>query len=272
MPSRLTTTPDTGWRQPPPGPPASLNGDRPPGAIKARLGRYLTAVFEGSEDENKRVILDTVAAGPPRPRLLDLGCFNGAFTADLGQAAHAEELVGVEWLPQYAEQARSRGVHVIESDVDEPLPFDDDAFDLIHANQLIEHLRNTDNFLREVARVCAPGGRVLLSTNNMAAWHNIASLVLGYQPFPNHVSDEVHVGNPLDPRRGRRHADVGQTHVRVFTVQALVELAGVHGLRHVDTHMNGYYPLVPGAARRAVRLDPRHAAFMVVELEPTGAG
>jgi SAM-dependent methyltransferase len=230
------------------------------------LSGALAAVFEASEDENRRVILELVASGPRRELLLDLGCFNGAFTVDLGRAARATSLVGIEWLGEHAASARARGVQVIERDLNEPLPFADGSFDLVHANQVIEHLRSTDQFLREVGRVCAPTGRIVLSTNNLASWHNVGALALGLQPFPAHVSDEVHVGNPLDPRGGSRHADIGQTHLRVFTTRALRELAAVHGLRVTATRLNGYYPLPPAAARRAARLDPMHAAFIVLEL------
>jgi SAM-dependent methyltransferase len=198
--------------------------------------------------------------------VLDLGCFNGAFTAELAAAARASRVVGVEWLPHHAAAARERGIAVFEADLNESLPFDDHSFDLIHANQLIEHLRGTDGFLREVSRVCAPGGRIVLATNNLASWHNVGALALGMQPLPNHVSDEVHVGNPLDPRRGLHHADIGQTHLRVFTIRALRELAAAHGLRVTRTRMNGYYPLPPRAARVMARFDPVHAAFMVLEL------
>ncbi len=260
--------PRSDWRQPTPGaPPPELNGDRPRGP-RAAVSRYLSSVFETSEDECKLAILRAVTADPPRRRVLDLGCFNGAFTADLAKAARASDVVGVEWLAQHADAARARGIEVAETDLNDPLPFPDDAFDLVHANQVIEHVRGTDNFLREVARVCAPGGRVLLATNNMSSWHNVASLALGFQPFPNHVSDEFHVGNPLDPRRGLMHADIGQTHVRVFTTRALQELAAVHGLRTTETYVSGYYPLRRRLARAAVRVDARHAAFMIVALKP----
>ena len=247
------------WRQPAVITPAPLG-------VRGRLSAALGGVFEASEDENRRVILDVVARGPARRRLLDLGCYNGVFTSDLAAAARAEQVVGVEWLAEHARAARARGVQVIESDLNDALPLPDASFELVHANQVIEHLRSTDSFLRELRRVCTPGGRVILSTNNLASWHNIGSLALGLQPLPAHVSDEVHVGNPLDPRRGRRHADVGQTHLRVFTTRALRELAAVHGLRVTDARANGYYPLPPRAARLVARLDRRHAAFIVLEL------
>jgi methionine biosynthesis protein MetW len=263
-------TPVADWRQPPPLP--ALNGSAPSVASAAggRLSRSLASVFEASEDENRRVILELIVRGPARDRVLDLGCFNGAFTAELGRAARAESLVGVEWLDQHASIARARGIEVVEADVNEPLPFEDRSFDLVHANQLIEHLRSTDSFLREVGRIVAPGGRIVISTNNLASWHNVGALILGMQPMPTHVSDEVHVGNPLDPRRGRRHADIGQTHLRVFTTRALRELAAVHGLRVSASRPNGYYPLPPALARVAVRVDPLHAAFTVLELARTG--
>ena len=258
------------WRQPPPTPVGDPALDPATNSWRSRVGGFLSQVFEASEDENKLVILRAVAAGPPRCRVLDLGCFNGAFSSDLGRAARAEQVSGVEWLPEHAEQAEREGIQVRIADLNDPLPYPDGSFDLVHANQVIEHLRDTDAFLREVQRVCAPEGAAIISTNNMAAWHNIGSLALGFQPFPNHVSDEVHVGNPLDPRRGLGHADAGQTHQRIFTTRALTELAAFHGLAVTAVHMNGYYPLPPRLADKAVRIDGRHAAFMVVELAPAG--
>lgn len=269
----LASSADTSaWRQPPPQPAGRSDHATGGNGVKRALRRYLGRVFEASEDENHRVILQMAAAGPARSRLLDLGCYNGAFTADLGRVARAEHLTGVEWLLEHAAQAQARGIRVVQTDLNAPLPFEDGAFDLVHANQVIEHLRSTDSFMREVARVCAPGGCVVLSTNNLASWHNVVSLALGFQPLPSHVSDEVHVGNPLDPRRGLRHADAGQTHLRVFTARALIELAAAHGLRTTATQMNGYYPFSPRLARHAVHWDPRHAAFTVVELAHAGVG
>jgi SAM-dependent methyltransferase len=261
-----TNTPVAEWRQPRPLPALDATARVGHGTLRARLAGRLANVFEASEDENRRVILDLLANGPQRERLLDLGCFNGAFTFELGRAARARSLVGVEWLQIHADAARARGIEVIEADLNEPLPFPDQSFDLVHSNQLIEHLRGTDGFIRELARLCAPGGRIIISTNNLASWHNVGALMLGFQPLPAHVSDEVHVGNPLDPRAGTYHADAGQTHLRVFTTRALRELAAAHGLQVTAARLNGYYPLPPSLARRAARIDPLHAAFIVLEL------
>lgn len=250
------------WRQPPPEP---YNGRA---VSRARVTRTLTEVFEGSEDANKQQILDLVAGGGPYRTILDLGCYNGAFTRAIARAARAEEVHGVELLPEHAAAARERGVTVLEADASRPLPYDSGSFDLVHSNQMIEHLRETDGFLRECRRLVAPEGRVVISTNNFSSWHNVVALAMGWQPFPCHVSDEIHVGNPADPRRGMLHADAGQTHARIFTGRSLSELAAHHGLATVQLAVNGYYPFPPRLARRLAAIDPRHAAYLVAVFKP----
>jgi SAM-dependent methyltransferase len=230
---------------------------------------YLGRVFTASEEENRQAILDAVAERGPFRRVLDLGCYDGEFTERLGQAARAEHIAGIELLDEHAERARARGIEVTLGNLEAPLPLPDAAFDLVHANQVIEHLKHTDGFLREARRLCAPGGMVVVSTNNLSSWHNVATLVAGWQPMPNHVSDEVHVGNPMNLRAGERHADAGQTHLRIFTGRALAELAEHHGLEVLELRTSGYYPFPPRMARMLCRMDNRHAAFLIGLFKPS---
>jgi SAM-dependent methyltransferase len=224
---------------------------------------YLVRVFRATEDENRRAIL-SVLQGVGGKRLADLGCGDGAFTVEIGKASAVNELNGIELVPCFAEQAVGRGVRVAQSDLEEPFPFPDSHFDVVHSNQVIEHMRDTDHFMRESRRVLAPGGTLVCSTNNLASWHNIASLVLGWQPLPAHVSDEILLGNPIDPYRGHTFDAPGQTHRRLFTARGLAELAEYHGLRVREVKGVGYYPLPPRLARVATRLDGRHGAFLVL--------
>ena len=230
---------------------------------------YLERVFRATEEENRRVILDTLPARPGAA-LLDLGTHDGEFTERVAQRLGAQRVVEVELIAEHAARARRRGIEVVEADLDEGLPFEDAEFDAVHANQVIEHVRRTDVFLREVRRVLRPGGLASISTNNLSSWHNVVSLALGFQPPPIHVSDEVIVGNPLNPADGASHADAGQTHLRLFTGRALVELCAHHRLERVRLRPAGYYPLPPTFARPATRIDPRHAAFLVGLFQPTG--
>ena len=218
-------------------------------------------IFRTAEEENRRAIL---AACRPRPgaRLLDLGCGDGEFTMRVAKRVGAGEVHGVELFPDIAAMARERGVTVTETSLGERLPYDDASFDAIHSNQVIEHLPFTDHFLKEIRRLLRPDGYAVVSTNNLASWHNVVSLVLGWQPTPVHVSDEVHIGNPANFIEGVPGAH-GQNHLRVFTGRALAGLAEFHGLRVELSRTAGYYPLMERGSRVMNRLDPLHGAFLV---------
>ena len=228
---------------------------------------YLSRVFHASEEANRRAILRSL---PVRRggSLLDLGTHRGDFTTRLADRVTAEWVAGVELIERHAAVARSRGIDVVVADLDEGIPFPSESFDLVSANQVIEHVRRTDVLLREIRRVLKPDGVACISTNNLSSWHNVVSLGLGMQPMPMHVSDEIIVGNPLNPEHRWGHRDLGRTHLRLFTARALAELATYHGLAMEHISAVGYYPLPPLLARAATRVDPVHGAFLVGLFRP----
>ncbi|HXU33593.1 MAG TPA: class I SAM-dependent methyltransferase [Thermoanaerobaculia bacterium] len=228
---------------------------------------FLYRVFRETEQLNKRAILDQL---DPRPggSLLDCGCGDGEFTAELGARAQVAEMHGIEAVEDRVRTAEGRGIRVAQADLNRRFPYDDGVFDIVHANQLIEHLQSTDGFLREIRRVVKPTGRVVLSTNNLASWHNVISLMLGMQPPPCHVSSEVVIGNRLDPLRGTLFANREDSHLRIFSFRALAELCEFHGFRTVDERTAGYYPLPGTLARLATKIDRRHGAFLIIKLAP----
>lgn len=223
---------------------------------------YLSRILEASERENCRKIISALPSGCGG-KLLDLGCHNGEFSCEIAAQIGTEDIHGVEFLEQHANAARSRGIDVVEADLNEKLPYQDDSFDFVHANQVIEHLHSTDTFTSEIARVLKPSGIGIISTNNFSSWHNILSLTLGLQPMPAHVSDKVIVGNPLNPEDGIPHVDKGRVHLRIFTARALKGICSANGLPVESVLVSGYYPLPPRLARIACRIDPLHSAFLI---------
>jgi SAM-dependent methyltransferase len=231
-----------------------------------RVG-YLNRVFQASEEANRKAILRALPAGRGGS-LLDLGTHRGDFALRVARRLGSESAAGVELIDRHAAVARSRGIDVVVADLDEGVPFASESFDVVHANQVLEHIRRTDLLLREIRRVLRPDGFACISTNNLSSWHNVLSLGLGMQPMPMHVSDEIIVGNPLNPQNRWGHRDHGRTHLRLFTSRALTELAGYHGLALDRLQTVGYYPLPPLVARAAARFDPLHGAFLVGIFRP----
>jgi SAM-dependent methyltransferase len=221
--------------------------------------------FSNAMDANLANIVALLEHAPSHA-LLDLGCDDGARTLELARAVATRDLHGVEVVEERAALARERGIKVSSVDLNKPLPYAAESFDVVVSNQVIEHLADTDTFVADTARVLRPGGYTIVSTENLASWHNIAALVVGWQPFSltNVTSTRMGLGNPLAVHR---HSDWrGEwretwQHRRVFAYRGLTELLEAHGLEVEQVLGAGYYPL----PRRLARLDPRHAAFLAVK-------
>lgn len=230
------------------------------------LKDWLKILQYSTDLENRRVILRLIESNKSEPvRLLDLGCGDGSFTLELGREIGTTQLYGVEIEDEYIQQCEAKGIKAYYGDLNEPLPLDSDSFDIVVANQVLEHLHRTDLFIREVHRVLRRGGYAVISTPNLAAWHNVFFLLWGWQPLVVMISDEVNVGNPLH-RHGMK-AVVGKypTHRRIATPNALKELFQYHGFEVEKIVCVGYYPFPVNIARVFSRLDPRHAVYLTVK-------
>lgn len=89
--------------------------------------------------------------------MLEVGCGDGAVLSAMRRYAPAARLVGAEISQTAAELARGRPeiaeVHTFKAG--EPLPFADDAFPLVFATHVLEHVDDPRGSLRELARVSA---------------------------------------------------------------------------------------------------------------------
>ena len=230
--------------------------------LKAAFGRWAEDMFDRAMALNLENVERVMRGVPPGGRLLDLGCDDGRRTLRFAKAAGALEVHGVELAGEAADAARRRGIAVAEADLNEPLPFADAMFDAVVSNQVIEHLSDTDAFVSEVARVIRPGGVAVTSTENLASWHNIGALALGWQPFSlsNVTSTRAGLGNPLAIHRDEDARPSSWQHMKVFSYRGLRELFESHGLTVRAAVGAGYYPLPAAVAR----LEPRHAAFLTL--------
>jgi SAM-dependent methyltransferase len=245
---------------------------------RTRLGRsirrYLLSLWTDAEDAYRGRILELVASAKPTS-LLDLGCHDGEWTAQLVGASggSVERAAGVEVVEEARQEAERRGIEAVAADLNHKLPFADKTFDLVHANQVIEHVVDLDLFVAEIGRVLRPGGRAIVCTENLASWHNVAALVLGYMPFSlTNISSRGAIGNPFNlASTPAAELEASWFHTRVLTAVGLEHLFRVHDLDVVERFASGYHPLPPRLARVAARRDARHAAFIGVVAEKAAA-
>ncbi len=112
----------------------------------------------------------------PGLAVLDVGCGPATITADLAVRVAPGRVTAVELtdeaLDLAREEVRRRGLDTIDfavADVHD-LPFPDDTFDIVHAHQVLQHVGDPVRALREMRRVCKPGGIVAARDSDYAAF------------------------------------------------------------------------------------------------------
>jgi len=99
--------------------------------------------------------------------LLDVAC--GAAHAAEVAAPHVRQVVGIDLTPALlaigAERLRDAGVTnvLLQEGHAAALPFVDASFDLVFCRTALHHFPQPETCVAEMARVCRPGGRVVLS-------------------------------------------------------------------------------------------------------------
>jgi ubiquinone/menaquinone biosynthesis C-methylase UbiE len=97
----------------------------------------------------------------PRYRVLDVGCGPGGFLEYLS-ARTAIDPVGVDLYPEALAYGRRRGLRALCVADAARLPFRDERFDLVVAQDVVEHVADDVALLEGLARVCEPGGLALV--------------------------------------------------------------------------------------------------------------
>ena len=165
-------------------------------------------------------LLAHVSAGD---RVLDLGCGDGAFAAELVHAGCA--VVAVDVAEEALRRARARVPGLDARRVAEagPLPLDEDAVDVVWAGEVLEHVADVVGLLAEVRRVLRWGGTLLVTT----PFHGrvaLAALALG--------------------GRVEEHFDPRADHLRFFTERSLRGVLHDAGFAEVDVRAAGGLPLL----------------------------
>ena len=169
-------------------------------------------------------LLPQAQPGHPPLSILDLGCGNGSLTQQLAQVGYSmtgveESASGIELARQYAPDCNFIQANIYE------LPNEDleQAFDVVIAAEVIEHLLYPRELIRTVKKCLKPGGHLVVTTPYHGYWKNLALALLG---------------------KGDRHFnplwDGG--HVKFFSVNTLTQLLEEEGLTNLRFKFSGRVP------------------------------
>ena len=178
-----------------------------PKYVVASDRRYPSKLSDQLSSHSK--ILARVAPGGA---VLDVGAGSGVLGAAL--KARGAWVTGIDLVrPPSAEAVYDR---FIEQDIDEGMILPaEPRFDVAIFGDVLEHVRKPRPLLEAARTRLKPGGRIIVSTGNIALWYYRLSLLFGrFQYTPRGILDE--------------------THVRLYTLdtlRALVESAGLRVTR-----------------------------------------
>ncbi|RAH69053.1 class I SAM-dependent methyltransferase [Aspergillus aculeatinus CBS 121060] len=111
-------------------------------------------------------------------KILDIGCGPGSITIDLARHHPTAQVTGLDSfadpLPTARRLAAAEGLANVTFDVGDihALDFPDNTFDLVHVHQVLQHIADPVQALREMRRVAKPnGGIVAARESSIHTWH-----------------------------------------------------------------------------------------------------
>lgn len=242
------------------------------------FNNYYQKIWKSAYEQNDQNILSLLEYNP-LASVLDVGCGDGKKTIKFKKKIGSKNIVGVDGVKKRLIAAKKHGVDkVFCVELESKWPIENNSFDVIISNQVIEHLADTDHFIKEVKRILKPNGYVVVSTENLASWHNIFALVLGFQDFSHHTIMKCHIGNPFSPHFNEKTLtwskkdnsgvdDTAYPHLKVPTYYSLIKAFEAYDFKFVRGESSGYYPLFGFLSKFISRIDPFHSHFITTKFK-----
>lgn len=204
---------------------------------------------------------------------LDCGASEGAWQEQL---AHTIQLpstryYGVEWSPRCVAEAQTKGLNVVQGDLNKPLPYPDQMFRCVFGLSVLEHLLYPCAYLRECYRTLESGGKLVILTPNISTYFTAALILAGKMPSSGPHPDSNFLLESEELYRVRTHNGVLDTeaeapehrHLVVFSYRVLEKYLQQLGFRQVQGHGFGVYPFPNFLQPLLEKIDPWHCHQMV---------
>jgi SAM-dependent methyltransferase len=205
-------------------------------AGRGGAGPLVRAAWALVERRRARPLLDLIGPGPRA--VLDIGCGDGRLLRALRSLGGPRlELVGVEpGIPTDALTRAARGGIEIRSEHYEALDLGRDRFDLVVAQQVIEHVWDPGAVLAKVAAELAPGGHAVFDTPDLGGvdrriFTGRSRAAWGGYHFPRHLTlFTPETLGALAARQGLEVVAVERLLSPVFWIMSLHNCAVMAGL------------------------------------------
>lgn len=227
--------------------------------------------FLGREISNQ--IEETVDMVLPRGKnltFLDCGCGDGSKTMLRAREIGTKNVFGVEVIPDLILKAKNmKRVEVYNFDLNFKWKIKSNSVDIITATETVEHLINLDNFFLESARVLRKKGKIIISTENLASYHNILALLGGNQPYTGPYLSRIY---PMGHKSDAFYFSSGFgrmmfPHLNVMTGKSLEILVKKFGFTLIRSFGIGFYPFPKIISRLFSKIDKFHSTYYLILAE-----
>ncbi len=166
--------------------------------------------FLGTGDQKRiEIIIDLVGNNQ---KILDIGCGRG----EIGQLIKEKgnQVFGLDIVPALVQVANREGIKAKVADIEEEaIPFQE-KFDFVLAGEIIEHVFNTQDFLKKISRSLKKNGQLIITTPNLASMGRRLLLLVGKNPLIETTAAPGQAG-----------------HIRYFVKKTLFELLETNNFR-----------------------------------------
>jgi 2-polyprenyl-3-methyl-5-hydroxy-6-metoxy-1,4-benzoquinol methylase len=171
--------------------------------------------YDGLWQKYRRVaVLDMVGT---IGKVLDVGCYDGTYMKLFKN--NGNTVFGIDASKDGIKKAKRDGLNALQQNIESKWEYKGSSFDLVYSGEVLEHLVDTDLFIKEIHRVLKPNGFLVLTTPNLACFSKRILLFLGKNPY-----QEASFTFPKGA--------VG--HLREFTYELLKEFVESNGFELVE--------------------------------------